>query len=120
MGLIWEQVVIDAADPVALGHWWSTALGWIVVNDSAEEFEIQPEPGRLPGLIFLPVPERKATKNRLHLDFRPRDHAAEVARLVALGAVRADIGQGDQPWVVLADPEGNEFCVLSGRSGATT
>jgi len=64
------------------------------------------------------VPEAKLSKNRLHLDFRPDDRDAEVERLVALGATRADVGQGDQPWIVLADPEGNEFCVLGSRATA--
>ena len=59
--------------------------------------------------------EPKKAKSRLHLDFVPEDQDAEVARLVALGAQRVDIGQGDQPWVVLADPEGNEFCLLGRR-----
>ncbi|MEV5934450.1 VOC family protein [Streptomyces sp. NPDC052079] len=115
MSLMWEQVVMDAADPVTLGRWWSKALGWVVVNDAPDEFEIRPAPDRLPGLIFEPVPEGKAGKNRLHLDFRPDDQEAEVARLLALGARHADIGQGEQPWVVLTDIEGNEFCVLSSR-----
>ena len=70
---------------------------------------------RLPGLLFVPVSGQKSIKNRLHLDFRPDDRDAEVERLVALGATRANIGQGEQPWVVLADPEGNEFCVLRSR-----
>lgn len=65
MALQWEQVVVDSADPVALGRWWAEALGWVVLNDSAEEFEIRPEPDRLPGLIFGPVPEGKTVKNRL-------------------------------------------------------
>lgn len=115
MAVEWEQVVVDAADPVALGRWWAEALGWVVVNDAADEYEIRPAPDRLPGLLFVPVPEPKTVKNRLHLDFRPDDPAAEVARLLALGARRAEIGQGEQPWVVLADPEGNEFCVLGER-----
>ena len=70
------------------------------------------EDGVSPDILFLRVPEGKAVKNRLHLDFRPDDQAAEVARLEGLGARRVDIGQGDQSWVVLADPDGNEFCVL--------
>jgi hypothetical protein len=115
MDLNWEQVVVDAADPVALGRWWAEALGWVVVNDAPEEYEIRPEPDRVPGLLFTPVPEAKTVKNRLHLDFRPVDQAAEVSRLLALGARHADVGQGDESWVVLMDPEGNEFCVLSGR-----
>ncbi|MGC3001926.1 VOC family protein [Streptomyces sp. G35A] len=115
MTLQWEQLVVDAADPVALGRWWAEALGWVVVADAADEYEIRPAPDRLPGLLFVPVPDGKAVKNRLHLDFRPDDQRAEVARLLALGARPADVGQGDETWVVLADPEGNEFCVLSSR-----
>ncbi|MCQ4084643.1 VOC family protein [Streptomyces sp. RB6PN25] len=115
MALEWEQVVVDAADPVGLGRWWTEALGWVVVNDSPEEFEIRPAPDRLPGLLFVPVDAPKTVKNRLHLDFRPDDHTAEVARFLALGARPVDIGQGEQPWTVLADPEDNEFCVLGAR-----
>ena len=113
MALEWEQVNVDAHDAVALGRWWAEALGWVVVNDSPEEFEIRPARDQRPGLLFAPVPEPKTVKNRLHLDLRPDDQAAEVARLLELGATRADVGQGEQSWVVLADPEGNEFCVLS-------
>jgi Glyoxalase-like domain len=114
MSLEWEQVVVDAEDAVALGRWWAEALGWVVLNDSEDEFEIRPSENQLPGLVFLPVPETKETKNRLHLDFRPDDQRAEVDRFIGLGARRVDIGQGSAAhWVVLADPEGNEFCVLS-------
>jgi Glyoxalase-like domain len=115
MSLEWEQVIVDSADPGALGRWWATALEWVVVNDDPEEFEIRPAPDRLPGLLFGRVPEPKTFKNRLHLDFRPDDQDAAVARLLDLGASRADVGQGDESWIVLADPEGNEFCVLSSR-----
>jgi hypothetical protein len=68
----------------------------------------------VPTLVFVTVPESKTVKNRLHLGVRPvdRPHAEEVERLIGLGARRADVGQGTRPWVVLADPEGNEFCVL--------
>jgi hypothetical protein len=118
MSLEWEQTIVDARDPASLGRWWCDALGWVVVNDDAEEFEIRPDPDHVPGLLFVAVPEAKVDKNRLHLDFRPDDRDAEVARLLALGAARADVGQGEQSWVVLADPEGNEFCVLSSRSVA--
>jgi hypothetical protein len=113
MTLVWEQTVVDAHDPVALGRWWADALGWIVFNDDPDEFEIRAAPDRIPGLLFASVADRKAVKNRLHLDFRPDDRDAEVERLVALGATRADVGQGEASWVVLGDPEGNEFCVLS-------
>ncbi|MEH0541939.1 VOC family protein [Streptomyces sp. B21-105] len=115
MALEWEQVIVDAADPVALGRWWAAALGWVVVDESADEYEIRPERDRLPGLLFGRAPDTKTVKNRLHLDFRPDDRDAEVARLVSLGARHVDIGQGEQTWVVLADPEGNEFCVLASR-----
>jgi hypothetical protein len=118
MSLVWEQVLIDAHDPVALGRWWASTLGWVVVAESEDESEIRPSPDELPGLLFASAPDPKAIKNRLHLDFRPDDQRAEVERLLALGASRADVGQtGDEPWVVLADPEGNEFCVLSQPGG---
>jgi hypothetical protein len=119
MSLAWEQVNVDAHDPEYLGRWWAEALGWVVVNDASDEFEIRPDKDRLPGLLFAPVPEAKTIKNRLHLDFRPEDQDVEVARLLALGARRADVGQGEQSWVVLRDPEGNEFCVLRGRGRQT-
>jgi hypothetical protein len=116
--LKWEQVNVDARDPVSLGKWWAHALGWVVVNDATDEFEIRSAPEHFPGLLFAPVPEEKSGKNRLHLDLRPDDRDGEVARLMSLGATRADVGQGDRSWIVLADPEGNEFCVLrSDRDG---
>jgi Glyoxalase-like domain len=115
VGLQWEQTVVDSRDPAALAAWWQQALGWVLVSDDPEEFEIRPSPQRLPGLLFVRVPEAKAVKNRLHLDFRPDDQRAEVERLVVLGATNADVGQGERSWVVLADPEGNEFCVLGSR-----
>ena len=115
MTLQWEQTIVEAQNPGALGNWWMEALNWVVVNDDPDEFEIRPAADRLPGLLFVPVPVRKTTKNRLHLDFRPDDRDAEVDRLLALGAKRADIGQGEQTWVVLQDPEGNEFCILGSR-----
>ena len=115
MSLEWEQVVVDSRDAATLGQWWADVLGWVIVNDSAEEFEIRPAVDRLPGLLFVRVPEGKEGKNRLHLDFRPGDQHAEVERFLQAGARHADIGQSTQTWVVLADPEGNEFCVLSAR-----
>jgi predicted enzyme related to lactoylglutathione lyase len=116
MSLEWESTVVDARDPAALAEWWRNALGWVAVEDGPpEDFEIRPAPDLLPGLLFGAVPEAKSVKNRLHLDFRPDDRDAEVERLLALGATHADVGQGDESWVVLADPEGNEFCVLSSR-----
>jgi hypothetical protein len=118
VALDWEQIIIESRDPEGLGRWWLEALGWVVVGEHPGEFEIRPEPERTPGLLFVPASEPKTTKNRLHIDLRPDDQAAEVERLLALGASKVDIGQGEQPWVVLSDPEGNEFCVLSDRRGA--
>lgn len=115
MTLEWEQANVDAKDAASLGRWWAEALGWMVVNDDPNEFEIRPAPDRLPGLLFVPVPEPKTAKNRLHLDFRPDDQVREVERMLGLGATRVDVGQGEQTWIVLADPEGNEFCILSSR-----
>jgi predicted enzyme related to lactoylglutathione lyase len=117
MALQWEQVVIDAKDPLALAQWWASVLGWVFVSDEGDdEPEIRPAPDVLPGLLFASVPEPKTVKDRLHLDFRPDDRDAEVERVLGLGATRVDVGQGDSSWVVLADPEGNEFCILGSRS----
>ncbi|GAB3388380.1 VOC family protein [Humibacter soli] len=115
MALQWEQVIVHALDPVALGRWWAEALGWVVVYSDDDEYEIRAEPDRLPAIEFVRIDEPKKAKSRLHLDFRPDDQQAEVARLIELGAQRVDIGQGEQSWVVMADPEGNEFCVLGQR-----
>ena len=85
--------------------------------DDDVEVEIAPPDRSAANLLFLKVPELKSVKNRLHLDLRPPNgstQAAELDRLLALGATRVDIGQGDVPWHVLADPEGNEFCLLRG------
>jgi predicted enzyme related to lactoylglutathione lyase len=116
MGLVWEQMIVDAIDPSALGSWWARALGWVVVDDGAESgaVEIRPTPDTVPGLLFSRHEQPKTAKNRWHPDFRPVDQEAEVRRLLDLGARRADVGQtGDEGWVVLLDPEGNEFCVLA-------
>ena len=130
MGLRWYSTVIEAHDHRALGGWWAEALGWDRAVENEEEVVLVPpwadELGpRLPfhqvppGLVFVPVEHVKRTKNRLHLDFAPHlddDRGAEVARLLGLGATRVDVGQGDEAaWDVFADPEGNEFCVLSSR-----
>jgi len=130
MSLRWYTVVVDCADVAAQSRWWAEVLGWQVVYEAAEEVVIVPphaltkadvipvqEQG--PGLVFVPVPEGKTVKNRLHIDLAPGagdDQAAEVARLESLGATRVDVGQSaESTWVALADPEGNEFCVLSPR-----
>ncbi|MGN6609257.1 MAG: VOC family protein [Jatrophihabitans sp.] len=130
MSIRWYTVVIDCRDVAAQAAWWGQVLGWPTVYEAPDEVVLVPphavEPGadevpverRGPGLVFVPVPEGKTVKNRLHLDLAPRagdDQAAEVQRLLDLGATRVDVGQGERTWVVLADPEGNEFCVLSPR-----
>jgi catechol 2,3-dioxygenase-like lactoylglutathione lyase family enzyme len=113
-----SQLTIDSADPLALARWWSEALGWRLVGDPADgddEVEIEPPSGSATPWLFLRVPDAKTGKNRLHADLRPAngsDQATELERLLALGATRVDIGQADVPWHVLADPEGNEFCLL--------
>ena len=110
--------MVDASDCADLARFWSLALGWRITLESPEECCIEPPEGSpavdvAPDILFVKVPDLKVTKNRLHFDLRPKDQAAEVERLIALGARRADIGQGDEvSWVVLADPGGNEFCVL--------
>ncbi len=117
------HVVIDSADPARQARFWSAALRWEIPYVTGDEAAVwpagytYPEPAALP-LVFVTVPEAKAGQNRLHLDLATTslDHQeAEVQRLLGLGAARADIGQGDVPWTVLADPEGNEFCVLEPR-----
>ncbi|MEO8107568.1 MAG: VOC family protein [Actinomycetes bacterium] len=111
-----DCLTIDCADPDRLAEFWSQALGWVVDFADATEVAItaagEPREG-MPDLLFLRVRDVKQVKNRLHLDLRPDDQDAEVVRLEALGSSRVDIGQkGDESWVVMADPEGNEFCVL--------
>jgi catechol 2,3-dioxygenase-like lactoylglutathione lyase family enzyme len=109
---------IDTSDPDRIARFWADALGWRRTHDEPDEVVLEPaegsaEDGEAADLLFLRVPEGKSVKNRLHLDLRPDDQAAEVARLEALGTTRAAVGQGGEvSWVVLADPDGNEFCVL--------
>lgn len=130
MALRWYSTVIETTDTVRLSSWWAEALGWDTIFANDEEAVIVPPWAREmteqlpfhrvpPGLVFVRVEHEKATKNRLHLDFAPHtgdDRDAEITRLVELGATTIDVGQGDGvSWTVLADPDGNEFCVLSSR-----
>jgi hypothetical protein len=118
------HLVVDTADPLAQARFWADALGWVIGDVADDEVDVWPEgydypdPVALP-LVFVPVPEPKRAKNRVHLDLASTsaEHQAElVSRLRGLGATPADIGQGAEvPWTVLADPEGNEFCVLEPR-----
>jgi catechol 2,3-dioxygenase-like lactoylglutathione lyase family enzyme len=132
MALKWYSVVVDCRDLHAQARWWADVLGWQLVLETDDEAAIVPmhaEAGTIsaeewtkagPGLEFVQVPEGKALKNRLHIDLAPHrtdDRDALIESLLARGATKADVGQDDSSvsWTVLADPEGNEFCVLSAR-----
>jgi|SRR5215471_7186036 len=133
MALKWYSVVVDCHDLHAQARWWADVLDWQVVIDSDDEAAIVPkdltdQPISAeewtkvgPGLVFVPVPEGKTIKNRLHIDLAPHltdDRGALIESLLERGATRVDVGQDDSKasWTVLADPEGNEFCVLSARN----
>ncbi len=132
MALKWYSVVVDCSDVSAQAAWWADVLDWMVIFDTPEEAVIVPrhaEDKKLtaqewttvgPGLVFVPVIEGKTVKNRLHIDLAPHiedDRDALVSSLLDRGAKRVDVGQDEEKatWTVLADPEGNEFCVLSAR-----
>ncbi|MFF3741169.1 VOC family protein [Streptomyces sp. NPDC002566] len=118
------HVIVKALDPSAVGRFWAEALGWSAYSPGVTTYVgpagglVWPDPVVV-GIDVVPVPEAKTTaKNRMHLDLATTSaaHQAElVARLRSLGATPVDVGQGDVPWTVLADPEGNEFCVLEPR-----
>ena len=115
----WYTVVIDSQDIRRLSDFWKQVLDWQVVYEADDEIVLAKDEQTYPGLIFVTVPEQKSVKNRLHIDLNPDDQEAEVERLIGLGATRVEVGQSKaaEPvkWVVLADPEGNEFCVLTAR-----
>jgi predicted enzyme related to lactoylglutathione lyase len=132
MALRWYSVVIDCHDIAAQARWWAAALDWQITYEADDEVCIMPPHAasqegtpwgqRFPEWCFVQVPEGKTVKNRLHLDLAPhtsQDRDAEIERLLQLGARRVDVGQDESDdavtWTVLADPEGNEFCVLSAR-----
>ncbi|MER5965468.1 VOC family protein [Streptomyces sp. NPDC002057] len=111
-------VVVDCADPRALARFWGEAMDWTLHEVTEHQAVLRSAEGVGPYLEFIRTPDAKTVKNRVHLDLRPYpgdDHAAEAARLRTLGATDVDLGQGDVPWTVLADPEGNEFCLLTPR-----
>jgi predicted enzyme related to lactoylglutathione lyase len=111
-------VAVDCSDPRAMARFWGDAMDWALHEVTGEYASLRSAKAVGPYLEFLRTPDAKTVKNRIHLDLAPYpgdDQAAEVARLLALGATLADVGQGDVPWTVLADPEGNEFCVLTPR-----
>ncbi len=116
MSLAINNLTVDCHEPRAVAEFWTAALGWLVVAEDEDGIMIAPYTDHRPGIhpVYLQRnPDDKRVKNRWHFDLAPDDQAAEVTRLEGLGARRADIGQGDVPWVVMADPEGNEFCVLT-------
>ena len=119
-----QCLTVDAHNPKALAEFWAEVLGWSIGEDGDEigwwiERELgDPKKTGFPDILFLKVPDSKIVKNRLHLDLRPDDQVAEVARLEKLGAKKIEIGQSADPdttWVVMADSEGNEFCILRER-----
>ena len=116
-----QAITVDAHNPQAQAEFWAEALTWSVGVGGDEigvwiERELDdPQKTGFPDILFLKVPDKKVIKNRLHLDLRPDNQEVEIARLEKLGAKRVEIGQSEEPectWVVMADPEGNEFCVL--------
>jgi predicted enzyme related to lactoylglutathione lyase len=116
MGSRWYSVVVDATDPQRLARWWGEVLDYHLEYDQPDEAVLKAHGHGHPDLTFVRVPDAKQVKNRLHIDLNPDDRDAEVERLVNMGARHVDVGQGDDvTWVVLADPEGNEFCVLRAR-----
>jgi predicted enzyme related to lactoylglutathione lyase len=116
MASVFAELCVDCADHRALATFWRDVLEWDLTEED-DYWYIQHPKGWSPVILFVPVPEGKTVKNRLHIDVSPSDRGQdeEVERIIELGARRIDIGQGDVTWVVLADPEGNEFCVLRPR-----
>ncbi|MFF9505950.1 VOC family protein [Streptomyces sp. NPDC014724] len=117
MAASFYSIVVDTHDLPSLARFWCQVLDWKVLFEADDEIVIGADKSAIPGICFVPVPEQKTRKNRLHIDLAPDDQAAEVERIIGLGARRADIGQqAEVSWVVLEDPEGNEFCVLSPKN----
>lgn len=118
MPLRWQNITVDCRDSELVATFWSRALGLELHGPDDGEWWIEPG-GDSPDILFLEVPGAKTVKNRVHLDLRPDDQQAEVSRLKRLGGREIDIGQREVSWVVMADPEGNEFCVLRSRPDAS-
>jgi len=115
MAVSLHHIVIDARDLPALARFWAQVLDWRILSEREREIVIGVDDSASVGICFMPVIDKKTVKNRVHLDLAPGpdEQDAEIERILALGARRADIGQtGAESWTVLADPEGNEFCVL--------
>jgi predicted enzyme related to lactoylglutathione lyase len=117
-----HHIVIDAHDLPGLARFWARALGWRVLSERDREIVIGPDENALVGMCFMPASDSKIVKNRVHVDLTSgaEDRTDEIDRLLALGARRIDIGQtGTESWTVLADPEGNEFCVVRPKETLT-
>jgi predicted enzyme related to lactoylglutathione lyase len=117
-----HHIVIDTHDLPGLARFWTQALGWEVLSAREREIVIGPDENASVGICFMPVTDQKTVKNRLHLDLTSsaQDREQEIERLLALGARRAEVGQtGAESWTVLADPEGNEFCVIRPKETLT-
>jgi predicted enzyme related to lactoylglutathione lyase len=116
VGLTIEWAIIDCHDLARMSEFWRAALDFELelIGPSGGHLLVARD-GSGSRLGLIPTPDAKATKNRVHLDLRPDDQDAEVERLEGLGATRVDVGQQEVSWVVMADPEGNEFCVLRSR-----
>jgi hypothetical protein len=124
------EVIVDCHDMTRLADFWCEVLGYEPAGSGDSWLAIGAPGGRpaeatwrqapqAPVMAFVLVPESRSTKNRLHVDVTPIDvgQADEVQRLIELGATHADVGQSDTPWIVMADPEGNEFCVMPDVTG---
>ena len=110
-----HHIVIDTRDLPGLARFWAQALGWRILSEREREIVIGPDENAPVGMCFMPVSDQKTVKNRVHVDLTSAaaDREQEIERLIGLGARRVDIGQsGTECWTVLADPEGNEFCVV--------
>jgi hypothetical protein len=121
MACRFTELIVDARDPDLLARFWGDVLGWEVGESKDQIAWLKPPSPAVPLMVFVPVPEGKSVKNRIHIDVSPTDRTRdeEVERVLALGAQRADVGQGeDVSWVVLADLEGNEFCILGSQVDA--
>lgn len=108
-------VTIDCADPRRVADFWAALLNFKITFEDEDEVVIEQEDEAGTALLFGRVPDAKNVKNRIHFDLNPDDQQEEVRRAKSLGATEVDIGQSDVTWVVLADPEGNEFCILTPR-----
>lgn len=113
------ELVVDSSEPRQVAEFWAAVLDYKVTEEDDGDVYIEGPEGSGPGILFAKVPEQKSVKNRLHIDVSPRDREQdeEVERILELGAKKIDIGQGEQTWVVMADPEGNEFCAFPPRGG---